>query len=83
METLTCALLTGLLLFFLLRGLLRPLLWIARTVFRGGCGFLCLLILNTVSGFTGLHFPINPVTVLTAGMLGLPGIGVLALLEKI
>ncbi|HCP71252.1 MAG TPA: SigmaK-factor processing regulatory BofA, partial [Clostridiales bacterium] len=46
-----------------------------------GCGFLCLWLLNSVSAFTGAYFPINAVTVLVAGFLGLPGIGVMALLE--
>lgn len=83
MENLISPLLTCLVLFFLLRGLFQPLVWAVKTLLRGGCGFLCLWIVNTVSGVTGLHIPINPVTSLTAGVLGLPGIGILALLEKI
>ena len=47
---------------------------------HSGCGFLCLWLLNSVSAFTGIAFPVNAVTVLTAGFLGLPGIGILALL---
>ena len=47
---------------------------------NSGCGLLCLWLLNSVTGFTGIFFPINAVTVLTAGFLGLPGIGILALL---
>lgn len=45
------------------------------------CGFLCLWILNSVAGFTGLYFPINAVTATTAGFLGLPGIGLLAAVQ--
>ena len=41
-------------------------------------GFLCLWLLNAVSGFTGVRFPINAVTAATAGFLGLPGILLLA-----
>ena len=37
-------------------------------------------LLNTVSPFTGIAFPMNAVTVCLAGFLGLPGIGLLALL---
>jgi inhibitor of the pro-sigma K processing machinery len=47
------------------------------------CGFLCLWLLNTVSGFTGIAFPMNAVTILIAGILGLPGIGLLAVLAVI
>ena len=41
-------------------------------------GFLCLWLLNLISGFTGLLFPINAVTALITGFLGLPGIALLA-----
>ena len=45
------------------------------------CGFICLWLLNLISGFTGLLFPINAVTALIAGFLGLPGIALLAALQ--
>lgn len=44
-------------------------------------GFICLWLLNLISGFTGLIFPINAVTALIAGFLGLPGIALLAGLQ--
>lgn len=44
-------------------------------------GFLCLWILNQAASVTGLLLPINGITVLIAGALGLPGIGLIALLE--
>lgn len=65
---------------FLIRMLLLPMKLILRIVLHSGCGFLCLWLLNTVSGFTGIAFPINAATVLIAGTLGLPGIGLLAVL---
>ena len=46
-------------------------------------GFVCLWLLNTISGFTGVRFPINAVTALTAGFLGLPGIVLLAVLQLV
>ena len=65
---------------FLIRMLLLPMKLILRIVLHSGCGFLYLWLLNTVSGFTGIAFPINAATVLIAGTLGLPGIGLLAVL---
>ena len=38
-------------------------------------------ILNSVSGMTGIFFPINAVTVLIAGFLGLPGMALMALVS--
>lgn len=50
--------------------------WLANAV----CGFLCLWLINTVSGFTGISIPINAVTVLIAGGLGIPGMVLLSIL---
>ena len=65
----------------LVRLLLMPMKLIFKIGIHSGCGFLCLWLLNSVAAFTGAYFPINAVTVLVAGSLGLPGIGVMALLE--
>lgn len=60
--------------------LIRLLAWPAKMGVRAGLGFLSLWLLNTVSGFTGLYLPINAITVLLAGFLGAPGVGIVALL---
>lgn len=83
MENFVALLIPLLLGLVLLRLLLLPLKWVVKLVIHSGCGFLCLWLLNTVSPFTGIAFPINGVTVLTAGILGLPGIGLLAVLAVI
>ena len=44
-------------------------------------GFICLWLLNLISGFTGILFPINAVTALITGFLGLPGIILLAAIQ--
>ena len=66
-----------------IRALFVPMKWIFRLALHSGCGFLCLWILNSVSGFTGLVLPINAVTVLMSGTLGAPGIALIGLLELI
>ena len=76
MEKFVTLLIPALVALVLVRLLLMPM----KLIFSG-CGFLCLWLLNSVAGFTGAYFPINAVTVLVAGFLGLPGIGVMALLE--
>ena len=72
METFVTLLIPAILAIVLIRLLLMPL--------HCACGFVCLWLLNSVSGFTGIYFPINAVTVLVSGVLGLPGIAVLAIL---
>ena len=80
MEEIIALIIPALLAVFLVRMLLLPMKLIFRVAIHSGCGFLCLWLLNTVSGFTGIAFPINAATVLIAGTLGLPGIGLLAVL---
>lgn len=80
MEKFVTLLVPALLAVLLIRLLLLPVKWILKLGLHSGCGFLCLWLLNTVSPFTGIAFPMNAVTVLTAGILGLPGIGWMAVL---
>ena len=81
MENIVMLLIPGLLLFILLRLLILPMKLILKLLLHSGCGFLCLWLLNTVSGFTGFYLPVNAVTVFIAGFLGIPGIGLIVLLE--
>ncbi len=83
MENFVTLLIPALLAVFLIRALLAPLRLACKLAIHSGCGFLCLWLLNTVSGFTGISLPVNAVTVAVAGFLGLPGIGLLALLEAV
>ena len=81
MESIVTLLIITALSVTLIRLLALPLRLLVKLVIHSGCGFLCLWLLNTVSAFTGVYLPVNAVTVFTAGFLGLPGIGVIALLE--
>ena len=83
MENFAALAIAALLVFCLLRLIALPIQWGMKLLLNSVCGFLCLLILNSVSGFTGIYFPINYVTVVIAGFLGLPGIGAMALMQFI
>ena len=80
MEKFVTLLIPALVALVLVRLLLMPMKLIFKVSIHSGCGFLCLWLLNSVASFTGVYFPVNAVTVLTAGFLGLPGIGIMALL---
>lgn len=66
---------------------LRVVLIPAKLIFRVGLhsigGFACLWLVNTVSWFTGITLPLNAVTVLIAGFWGIPGIGLIALMQML
>ena len=81
MENFAAILIPIVLLGVLLRLLVLPIRWCWKLILNSACGFACLWLLNSVSGFTGLYFPINYVTAIIAGFLGLPGIGLLAILQ--
>ena len=81
METILALLIPALMTMLLVRWILLPVRGLCRMVLHWGCGFLSLWLLNTLAPITGILLPMNAVTVLTAGTLGLPGIGLLVLLS--
>ena len=81
MEKIAVLLIPGLFAWLLVRSLLIPMKAALRLGLHSGCGFACLWLLNAISAFTGILFPINAVTVLMARFLGIRGIGVMAMLE--
>ena len=80
MESLITLLIPALVAVILVRLLLLPVKLLCKLAIHSGCGFLCLWLLNTVSGFTGVYLPVNLVTAFIAGLGGIPGIGLIAVL---
>ncbi len=61
-------------LYFLARLLFIPLRVIARLIINGIIGGVMLAVFNLIGGYFGLYLAINPVTVLVAGLMGIPGV---------
>lgn len=80
MEKIVILLIPALLAVSLVRMLLLPMKLVFKLAVHSACGFLCLWLLNAISEFTGIYFPINAITALISGILGLPGIGMMAVL---
>lgn len=74
---------TALLLCLLIRLITLPIKWFWKLLLNSLCGFLCLWLMNSIAGFTGIRFPINYITAVIAGFLGLPGIVFLALAQMV
>lgn len=81
MEMLLQILIPLLALPLLLRLMLAPIKWVWKIFLNTLCGFLCLWLVNGMAPITGLTIPINLVTVTVTGVLGLPGLCVLALVQ--
>ena len=80
MEKFVTLAIPALMAILLVRLMLVPLGAFLKLGIHSGCGFVCLWLLDSISCFTGIGFPINAATVLLAGFGGLPGIGLMALL---
>lgn len=61
--------------------IMTPMKWLMKLLLHAGCGFVSLFVLNILSGFTGLVFEINFITAAIAGILGLPGVALLAIVQ--
>ena len=65
---------SGLFIFLFIKVLMTPMKLIFKLLLNTGCGFVCLFLLNLLSGFTGIVFELNFITAAIVGFLGLPGI---------
>lgn len=83
MENFVALLIPAVLAVILVKVLLTPMKWAFRATLHGVGGFVCLWLMNTASVFTGLSLPVNAVTVLLSGTLGIPGLALIALLELV
>ncbi|NLJ78799.1 MAG: pro-sigmaK processing inhibitor BofA [Tissierellia bacterium] len=63
--------------------LVIPIKLIIRLIINGVIGGIVLLLFNLVGGFIGLSLVINPLTAVITGFLGIPGIILLLLMQKI
>ena len=78
MEKFVILIIPAILAVLFLRLLAVPMRLLFRLGIHAFFGFVCLWLLNAIAGFTGILFLI---TVLVAGTLGAPGIGMLAVLS--
>jgi len=72
------------LLYLIARVLVLPLRILLRLLYNALVGALLLAFVNFVGGYVlGIYLPINPVTALVAGFLGIPGIVLLVALQHL
>ncbi|MCF6462372.1 pro-sigmaK processing inhibitor BofA family protein [Clostridium sp. Cult1] len=63
--------------------LVIPIKMIIKLIVNGVLGGILLLIVNLIGGFIGISIAINPLTAIIAGILGIPGIILLLIIQNI
>lgn len=63
--------------------LAKPLEWTARVIGNSIAGGLGIWLINLVGGLFGLHLGLNPVSALVVGVLGIPGLVALGVMNVI
>ncbi|HHV39585.1 MAG TPA: pro-sigmaK processing inhibitor BofA [Tepidimicrobium sp.] len=63
--------------------LVIPIKLIIRLIVNGIVGGIVLLLFNLIGGFIGLSLTINPLTAVITGFLGIPGIILLLIMQRI
>ncbi|SMB87036.1 inhibitor of the pro-sigma K processing machinery [Desulfonispora thiosulfatigenes DSM 11270] len=67
------ALLLLILIFAVVRIMHKPIQWTLKLVVNCAIGLVAIMIVNYLGSFMGIHLPVNPISVLSVGVLGLPG----------
>ena len=65
------------------RVLMTPMGFLWRLVAGSLLGGLCLMILAHFEGYIGIAVPVNPLTALMVGLLGVPGFGLILALAAL
>ena len=74
----------GLFLLYLIGMLLViPIKIVLKLIVNGIIGGILLLVVNLIGGFIGISLAINPITAIIAGFLGIPGVILLFIIQKI
>lgn len=74
----------GLLLIYLVgRVMLFPLRFVFKLIINAIIGGLVLWVINYFGSYFGIHIPLNPITALTVGFLGIPGVVLLFVIQQI
>jgi inhibitor of the pro-sigma K processing machinery len=63
--------------FYVLKALARPLQSLGKVAARSGVAFFAIWAVNVIGGLVNFHIGLNLVSVLTVGLLGLPGAALL------
>lgn len=61
----------------------KPIKWIFKLLLNALVGFVTLFLVNFLGGFVGLHITVGWLSAIVTGVLGIPGIVLLLLIENL
>ncbi|KJS87923.1 MAG: hypothetical protein JM58_02640 [Peptococcaceae bacterium BICA1-8] len=69
------------LVYIVVKVMIVPIQWIVKILVNSVVALIGLIVLNIIGNFVGFHLPINFVTVLGVGVLGVPGLILLIIMH--
>ncbi|MDP2859849.1 MAG: pro-sigmaK processing inhibitor BofA family protein [Bacillota bacterium] len=72
-----------LLIYVLIRLLFTPMRYALFVLYHAVVGGLILFCINIPGAFVGIHLPLNPISAICAGYLGVPGVILLFALQRV
>jgi len=72
-----------LLIYVLIRLMFTPMKYVLYVLYHAVVGGLVLFIINVIGSFIGIHLPLNLVSAVCAGYLGVPGVVLLFALQRV
>ncbi|MGI6467674.1 MAG: pro-sigmaK processing inhibitor BofA [Syntrophomonadaceae bacterium] len=73
-NVLIAGIIVALILYFMLRMFFKPIQLLWKLVLNSVVGLVLLMIFNYVASYFAFYIPINIITILIAGFLGVPGV---------
>lgn len=83
MATSICLVLGLLLLILFFKIIAKPIKWILKLLLNALLGLVILVVVNYLGAFVGLKITVGWISALVAGVLGLPGVVLLLLIENL
>jgi inhibitor of the pro-sigma K processing machinery len=69
------------LIYIIIKVMIVPIQWIVKILVNSVIALVGLLILNFIGSFVGFHLPVNFITVIGVGVLGVPGLILLVIMH--
>jgi inhibitor of the pro-sigma K processing machinery len=71
------------LIYIVVRVMFKPIKWLVKLIVNSILALVGIMVINIIGNYFGYHLPINPVSVIGVGVLGVPGLLLLILMNFI